>query len=539
MIRKSGDKRQQPAIWRRCRTLRSLKRMHALMVVRGFLSDASSLRELLFSSSVSVAGAVTYALQLFDQIPHPDLFMWNTVIRGASHWTPSAAISLFSRMERAGVRPDKITFPFLLRACTKLSEGLLGSQFHAKITRSGLESDSFVRNALINMHASCGDLAAASALFNGPARQDVVAWSAMIAGHARRGELSIARQLFEQTPSKDLISCNIMITAYAKQGEMAMARQLFDQVPVKDVVSWNAMIAGYVHCSEHRRALEVFEQMHLAGEQPDEVTMLSLLSACADAGVMDVCRRIHGSLMEMCSRGGFSIRLSNALIDMYAKCGSIERAIEIFAGMREKDLSTWNSIIGGLAVHGHFRDSINLFENMIGMKLRPDEITFVGVLVACSHGGMVEEGKRYFYLMQNKYGIEPNIKHYGCMVDLLGRAGLLEEAFEFIDHMKIEPNRIIWRALLGSCRIHGNVRLAEKANEELLKMRNHASGDYVLLSNVYASRGEWRRAEQVRKLMDDRGVIKEIGSTLLDTDGKEIVNFMPERKPGLRINVAT
>ncbi|CAL9054710.1 unnamed protein product [Musa banksii] len=498
--------------------------MHALMVVTGFLSDASALRELLFSSAVSVAGAVPYALQLFDRIPRPDLFMWNTVIRGAAHTsTPSDAISLFARMERAGTRPDKLTFPFLLRACTKLSESALGSQFHAKITKFGLESDSFVRNALINMHANCGDLAVADSLFDGSARRDVVAWSALIAGYARRGELTIARQLFDDMPSKDLISWNVMITACAKRGEMAMARELFDRVPEKDVVSWNAMIAGYVQCGEHDQAMEVFEQMHVAGEQADEVTMLSLLSACADAGVLDIGKRIHVSLMEMCSRNGLSTCLGNALIDMYAKCGSIQGAMEVFRGLREKDLSTWNSIVGGLAIHGHFEDSLYLFEDMLKKKLRPDEITFVGVLVACSHGGMVEQGKRYFCLMQNEYGIEPNIKHYGCMVDMLGRAGLLKEAFEFIDSMKIEPNPIVWRALLGACRIHGDVKLAEQANEQLLRMRNDASGDFVLLSNIYASRGEWGGVEKVRKLMHDRGVSKEAGCTLFDTDRSSIL----------------
>ncbi|RZS17613.1 hypothetical protein BHM03_00049778 [Ensete ventricosum] len=538
MIRKSGNKRQQPAVWRRCRTIRSLRQMHALMVVTGFLSDASALRELLFSSAVSVAGAVPYALQLFDRIPRPDLFMWNTVIRGAAHTSrPSDAISLFTRMERGGTRPDKLTFPFLLRSCTKLSEPALGSQFHAKITKFGLESDSFVRNALIHMHANCGDLAVADSLFDGSARGDVVAWSALIAGYARRGELTIARQLFEDMPSKDLISWNVMITACAKRGEMAMARELFDRVPEKDVVSWNAMIAGYVQCGEHDQAMEVFEQMHVAGEQPDEVTMLSLLSACADAGVLDIGKRIHVSLMEMCSRNGLSTCLGNALIDMYAKCGSIQGAMEVFRGLREKDLSTWNSIVGGLAIHGHFEDSLYLFEDMLKKKLKPDEITFVGVLVACSHGGMVEQGRRYFCLMQNEYGIEPNIKHYGCMVDMLGRAGLLKEAFEFIDSMKIEPNPIVWRALLGACRIHGDVKLAERANEQLLRMRNDASGDYVLLSNIYASRGEWGGVEKVRKLMDDRGVSKEAGCTLFDTDSKELVQFLSQAKQRMEQSV--
>ncbi|KAG1334445.1 pentatricopeptide repeat-containing protein [Cocos nucifera] len=535
MIRKSGNKRPQTGIWQRCRSLRALKQIHALMIVRGFLSDPSALRELLFSTAISIPGAMHYARRLFDQISHPDLFMWNTIIRGAAHApTPMDAISLYARMERCGTRPNKLTFPFLLRACTKLSLAFAGAQFHAKIVKFGLESDTFVRNALINLHANCGDLAVATALFDGPARRDVVAWSALIAGYARRGELDVARQLFDETPSKDLVSWNVMIAGYVKQGEMVKAHELFDQVPERDVVSWNAMIAGYVQCGSQMQAMEVFDQMCRAGERPDEVTMLSLLSACAESGALDFGQRIHHSLLEMCLTSGLSVVIGNALIDMYAKCGSIEGAMEVFRGMRERDVSTWNSIIGGLAVHGHSKESVLLFEDMLGEKVRPDEITFVAVLVACSHGGLVKEGREYFSLMQNEYAIEPNIKHYGCMVDMLGRAGLLEEAFEFVDAMKIEPNPIVWRTLLGACRIHGNVELGERANEQLLKMRHDASGEYVLLSNIYASMGEWNGAEKVRKLMDHRGITKEAGWALIEADGKELMHFLLHPDPVLR-----
>jgi pentatricopeptide repeat protein len=191
--------------------------------------------------------------------------------------------------------------------------------------------------------------------------------------------------------------------------------------------------------------------------------------------------------------------------------------------MRDKDVSSWNSIIGGLALHGHVNESIDLFEKMLKGNVRPDEITFVAVLVACSHGGMVDKGHKYFNLMQQQYRIEPNVKHFGCMVDMLSRAGLLKEAFEFIDTMKVKPNSVIWRTLLGACRIHGEVELAEHANLELLKARSDASGDYVLLSNIYASVGEWLESEKMRKLMDDTGVNKEAGRAVIDGSSKDLM----------------
>ncbi|XP_077227955.1 pentatricopeptide repeat-containing protein At5g15300-like [Tasmannia lanceolata] len=532
MIRKSHQ-RLSWGPWKLCTSFRALKQIHALMVVNGFNSHLSSLRELIYASAVAISGTINYAHKLFEQISDPDIFIWNTMIRGSAQSSnPINSISLYTQLEKSCFRPDKFTFPFLLKACTKLSWVSMANQIHGKIVRLGFESDTFVRNSLINLHANCGDLNVAGVIFEGSENRDVVAWSALLAGYARRGEIVTARKLFDEMPERDLISWNVMISVYAKRGEMESARKLFDDIPEKDVVSWNAMIAGYVLCGAHVEALEIFEEMQRAREQPDEVTLLSLLSACADSGALDIGRRIHCSLMETGLKE-ISIVLGNALIDMYAKCGSIERAVEVFRGMRERDVSTWNSIICGLAFHGYAKESICLFAEMLRERVRPNEITFVGVLVACSHGGMVYEGREYFDLMRIEYGINPNIKHYGCMVDILGRAGLLSEAFEFVETMMIKPNAIIWRTLLGACRVHGNVELGEHANQRLLEMRPDESGDYVLLSNIYASMGEWNGVERVRRLMDDRGVRKEAGCSLIEADNKELMHFLLDSKPKL------
>lgn len=523
MIRKrpndrSTNRQQRSILWQKCTNLRALKQVHASMVVNGFNSNHSAIRDLIFASAMAISGTIGYAHKLFDHITEPDTFMWNTMIRGsAQSQKPLNAVVLYTQMEKRSSRPDNFTFPFILKACTKLCWVKMGMGVHGKVVRFGFESNTYVRNTLIYFHANCGDLRVATALFDGSAERDIVAWSALTAGYARRGKLDAARRLFNEMPVKDLVSWNVMITGYTKQGDMESARKLFDEVPKRDVVSWNAMIAGYVRSGCIEQALQMFEEMTSLGEKPDDVTMLSLLSACTDIGDLEIGERIHSSLLEMGS-GEIITILGNAVIDMYSKCGSIERALEVFRWMREKDVSSWNSVIGGLAFHGHAEDSVNVFKEMQRLKVRPDGITFVGVLVACSHAGKVEEGRRYFNLMRNEYKIEPDIKHYGCMVDMLGRAGLLNEAFECIEDMEIEPNAIVWRTLLGACKVHGNVELGRRANERLLEIRRDESGDFVLLSNIYASRGEWHGAEEVRKLMDDSGVKKEPGFSLVEAD---------------------
>ncbi|KAF7803001.1 pentatricopeptide repeat-containing protein [Senna tora] len=504
------------------------------MVVNGFNSNLRFLQEFIFTTAMELKGTIDYAHQVFAHITEPDIFMWNTMIRGSAQSSnPIKAIVLYSQMEDKYIQPDNFTFPFVLKACAKLFWVKTGTAIHGRVVKFGFESNTSVRNTLIFFHANCGDLKVASALFDDSAKKDVVPWSALTAGYAKRGDLSVARKLFDEMPVRDLVSWNVMITGYAKQGEMESARQLFDEVPERDVVTWNAMIAGYVLCGSHEQALEMFEEMRKVGEHPDEVTMLSLLSACADLGDLDIGVRIHTNILEMCSGDlNLSTLLENALIDMYAKCGSAGKALEVFRVIRDKDVTSWNSIIGGLAFNGHAEEALDLFREMQRTNIRPNGITFVGVLAACSHAGKVDEGYRHFQVMTSKCRIEPSIRHYGCMVDMLGRAGLLKEAFDLIDSMKIEANAIVWRTLLGACRVHGNVELAKRANEQLLRMRKDQSGDYVLLSNLYASRGEWDGAEKVRKLMDDSGVKKNPGYSLVEADDdRALMHYLFESKP--------
>ncbi|KAI3500747.1 hypothetical protein L1887_36572 [Cichorium endivia] len=323
--RQTNDKipnfHQRSNLWRKCTTFRKLRQIHAHMIVNGFNTSKFYLRELIYVSALVIPSGISYAHQVFDHITQPDLFMWNTMLRGSAQSpNPYKAVSLYTQMEKRDIQPDRYTFPFVLKACTKLSWPIAGCVVHGKITKHGLEENTFTKNTLIYFHANVGDIDIASALFDSSATKQVVAWSALTAGYARRGNLGMARKVFDEMPEKDLISWNVMITGYAKRGQMDSARALFTQVPKPDVVTWNAMIAGYVNSGMHNYALQMFEEMTRVGEQPDEVTMLSLVTACTDSGDLDIGEKIHKSVLDL-GGGELSILLGNALIDMYAKCG--------------------------------------------------------------------------------------------------------------------------------------------------------------------------------------------------------------------------
>lgn len=396
-----------------------------------------------------------YALSAFQEIKSPDGFLWNTMIRGFGNANrPKEALCFYKRMLEVGEAADNFTFSFLLKICGQLRAPDLGKQVHCSTLKYGLDSHVFVRNTLIHMYGMVGDI---------------------------------------QT-----------------------ARHLFDETPKLDLVSWNTIIDGYVQCGQCKEALRLFLRMQRSGLKPDDATLVIVLSACANLGALDFGRWVHSHI----DGTGLDqiVSVSNSLIDMYAKCGEIDRAFRVFDGMSERNVVSWNAMILGFAVHGYADNALELFSRMREWKsLVPNDVTFLGVLCACSHRGLVQEGRQYFDSMRLDYNIRPTIKHYGCMVDLLGRAGLVEDAYELIRSMPMECNAIVWRTLLGACRNHGNVRLGEQVRRHLLELEPNHSGDYVLLSNIYASAGRWNDAIEVREAMRRRGVEKpEPGNSLID-----------------------
>lgn len=311
----------------------------------------------------------------------------------------------------------------------------------------------------------------------------------------------------------DVISANSIISNFMRIGEINIAKKIFQNVPSRDVVTWNSLIGGCVKNASFQEALSTFREMLRTSIEPDGFTFASTITACARLGAIDHGKWIHGMMIE--KRIELNYILSSALIDMYSKCGQINTAKAIFDGVQRNDVSIWNAMINGLAIHGLALDAIAIFSMMKGENVSPNSITFVGILTACSHCGLVEEGRKHFDLMRT-YLIQPQLEHYGAMVDLLGRAGLLEEAYAMIKEMTVEPDIVTWRAFLSACRTHKNSELGEVAIE---KISHLGSGDYILMSNIYCSIKKWDNSEKLRYMMKKKGIRKSSGKSWLEFGG--------------------
>ncbi|KAI3684397.1 hypothetical protein L6452_33620 [Arctium lappa] len=324
---------------------------------------------------------------------------------------------------------------------------------------------------------------------------------------------SFARQLLHDVPywNFNVVSFNLIIASFLKMGDIDFAKRMFRKMSKRDLISWNTMIGGFVRNARFQEAFVFFRKMLSSNVEPDKFTFSSIITACARVGALDLAKWIHSLLTER--RVELNFILSSALIDMYSKCGRIETAKAIFRSVRHNDVSVWNSMINGLAMHGLAMDAVATFSEMEADNILPDSITFVGLLTACSHCGLTQQGREYFDLMSRKYLIKPQLEHYGSMVDLFGRAGLLEEAYDIIKGMPIDPDVVIWRAFLSACRTHRNPELGEVA---VSKLSHLDSGDYVLLSNTYCSVSKWDAAENVRHMMRKKGVSKSRGRSWIE-----------------------
>nr|GEW16175.1 pentatricopeptide repeat-containing protein At5g66520-like [Tanacetum cinerariifolium] len=417
----------------------------------------------------------------------PETVIWNSCLKElAQSDSPNDAIRLFSQLYEYDVCLDAFTFSFLIKACTKLSGGLDGRIIHGFIEKLGFQYNLFLQNSLVHLYAVYG-------------------------------EINDASLLFDKMPERDIVTWNIMITQLVRKGNVDGAYGLFDRMPERNVRSWTSMIMGFVQCGKPKEAIDLFTKMEEEKLCPNEVTVVAVLAACADLGALDLGQRIH----EFSNRSGFksNVRICNTLIDMYIKCGCLEAARTVFEDMEQRTIVSWSAMIQGLAINGNGDEALKLFNEMIQLRIKPNAVTFIGLLHACSHMGMVNEGRKYFTSMSKDYGIVPRIEHYGCMVDLLSRAGLLKEAREFIKNMPIKPNGVVCGALLGGCRVHKNLEMAEEAIEHLLELDPLNDGYYVVLSNVYAEAKRWEDVARVRKLMRDNGVKKTPGASSISVDG--------------------
>ncbi|KAG6634775.1 hypothetical protein I3843_12G138800 [Carya illinoinensis] len=462
-----------------------LKQVHAHLVKTN--TSLSTLPLSRLCSVCALTPSFAYAQRILDRLGKPDITFWNSCLKAfAESDSPSGAILLFYQLRQFDVFPDTFTCSFVLKACAQLSDILNGRIVHGYMEKLGLRSNLFLQNMIVHLYALCGALDDALLMFEKMLQRDVVTW-------------------------------NILINQLVKRGDIEGAFDFFSRMPVRSVRSWTSMIAGYVHCGKPKEAIHLFMKMEEEGLKPNEVTVVAILAACADLGALDLGRRVH----DYSNRSGFrkNIHISNTLIDMYVKCGCLEDARKLFDGMEERTIVSWSAMIAGLAMHGQAGEALRLFSNMIQIGMKPNDVTFVGILHACSHMGMIDMGREFFASMTKDYGIIPNIEHYGCMVDLFSRAGLLQEAYEFIMKMPIKSNGVVWGALLGGCRVHKNIEMAEEAIRHLSELDPLNDGYYVVLSNIYAESQRWEDAAKVRKLMREHGVKKTPGWSSISVDG--------------------
>ncbi|PHT33482.1 hypothetical protein CQW23_25282 [Capsicum baccatum] len=365
--------------------------------------------------------------------------------------------------------------PLVLKACAALSLVSLGKALHAESVKSRFDYNVMVGTSLLDLNGKCGEIRSARKVFDYMPERNLITWNAMVWGYMKSGDVKTAFLLFENMSEKTIVTWNEMIYG---NGDMDAARELFEMMPRRNFYVWSSMISGYFKKGDVKSAKD-------AGLEPDEVTVVSVLSACAQLALLEVGKDIH----KMIIRKGIELNqyVLNGLVDMYAKCGDLGNTKLIFEGMKVKNDAPWNSLISGFANHGHCVEAINFFERMDSSGVKPNDITFLSVLSACAHAGFVEEGLEIFPGWRNMQ--TPSIKHYGCLVDLLGRAGRLKEACDLIKGMPVTPNKTVLGALLGACWVHSDTNVMEKLLKDF--------GDdahYVILSNICAAAERWEKS---------------------------------------------
>ncbi|VFQ62638.1 unnamed protein product [Cuscuta campestris] len=440
------------------------------------------------SHFVSVCGSqnkMDRATTIFHHFPYPNIFLFNSMIKGFSLRGPFlSSVALFSDMKSRGIWADEFTLAPLLKACTDLHGGLrLGQAVHKEALVLGFHRFNSICVGVVELYSGNGRMVDAHRVFDEMRQRDVIVW-------------------------------NLMIRGYFHSGNLVMGMSLFRQMEERSVVSWNLMISCLARNGMDGHALELFCEMINNGFEPDEATVVTTLPICTRLGEIEIGSWIH-SIAD--SRGLIAdhVTVGNALVDFYCKCGDSEPASLLFKNMSGKNVVSWNAMISGLAFNGKAKLGIQLFDTMIREGVCPNELTFVGVLACCSHAGFVQRGQDLFASMMEDYRIDPTLEHYGCMVDLLSRNGHVEEAYELMKSMPFKPNAALWGSLLSALRSRGDTVLAECVAKELISLEPWNSGNYVLLSNVYADQGKWEEVEKVRKLMEGSEIKKGPGQSIV------------------------
>lgn len=506
-----------------CKNPKDLIQLHTLLIKTSLIKEKYAFGRLLLSfASFDNLGSLNYAQKLFDTVDIPrNSFMYTTMIKAyANFGNPREAFAFYSRMlcDQHYVYPNDFTFTYVFSACSKFNGVFEGKQAHAQMIKFPFEFGVHSWNSLLDFYGKVGEEGiVVRRVFDKIEGPDVVSWNCLINGYVKSGDLDEARRLFDEMPERDVVSWTIMLVGYADAGFLSEASCLFDEMPKRNLVSWSALIKGYIQIGCYSKALELFKEMQVAKVKMDEVIVTTLLSACARLGALDQGRWLHMYI----DKHGIKVdaHLSTALIDMYSKCGRIDMAWKVFQETGDKKVFVWSSMIGGLAMHSFGEKAIELFIKMIECGIEPSEITYINILAACTHSGLVEVGLQIFNRMVENQKPKPRMEHYGCVVDLLGRAGLLYDAFRVVETMPVKADPAIWRALLSACKLHRNFELGEQVGRILIKMEPQNDMNYVLFSNVYAAVNRWDISGKLRREMKVRGMQKNPGCSSIELNG--------------------
>ncbi|CAN1174351.1 Pentatricopeptide repeat-containing protein At1g11290, chloroplastic [Linum perenne] len=528
------------------------KEIHGLLITSGFSWN-------LFATTGVVhlyakCRQVDSAHKMFERMPERDLVSWNTIVSGyAQNGVARVALELIPKMFEGGQRPDSITIVSVLPAAADFGSLKIGKSIHGYAIRAGFDGLVNVSTAFVDMYSKCKDVGTARVIFEGMKRRNVVSWNAMIDGYVENGNAEEAMVIFQKMMvegiqptnvtvmqashacadlgdlergkfvhklvdelklGSDVSVMNSLISMYSKCKRIDLASDVFEKLQNRTTVSWNAMILGYAQNGCVNEALNLFCEMQSRNIKTDSFTMVSVIPALAELSIPRQAKWIHGLVVRRFLDK--NVYVMTALVDMYAKCGAIHTARRLFDMMDTRHVITWNAMIDGYGVHGHGRAAVELFTDMQKGDIKPNHITFLCILSACSHSGLVDDGKRFFESMKRDYVLEPAMDHYGAMVDLLGRAGRLKEAWDFINKMPVDPEIQVYGAMLGACKIHKNVNFAEKAAEKLFKLNPEEGGYHVLLANIYATSSMWKEVAEVRALMQKKGLQKTPGCSLVE-----------------------
>ncbi|KAG2324092.1 hypothetical protein Bca52824_006820 [Brassica carinata] len=477
----------------------------ALMMKTSQNQDCYMLNQ--FITACTSFNRLDLAVSSIAHTQEPNVFVYNALIQGfvtcCSH--PSRSLELYVRMLRDSVSPSSYTYTSLVKACA--FDHVFGGCVHAHIWKLGFCLHVQIQTTLIGFYSGLGRVREARKVFDEMPERDDFAWTAMVSAYRQVLDMESASSLANQMQEKNVGTWNCLIDGYMRSGDVEVAESLFDEMPVKDIVSWTAMIKGYSRNKRYREAISVFYKMTEEGIIiPDEVTMSTVISACAHLGVLDIGKEVH--MYTVLNGFVLDVYIGSALVDMYSKCGSLDRALVVFFNLPVKNLFCWNSIIEGLAAHGYAHKAMKMVGKMEMESVKPNSVTFVSVLTACTHAGLVEEGRKIYRSMSDEYSIVPNIEHYGCMVALFSKAGLIQEALGLIESMEFEANAVIWGALLDGCRLHRNLEIAEIAFNKLIVLEPRNSGYYSLLISMYAGENRWGDVAEVRGKMRELGIEK-------------------------------